>query len=64
MKKTSERNWAFYFDGETATITDKSDFYKGMKGVIIPISADVAAEALMLVLSRGASSVGTSDTEE
>ena len=53
MRKTSEKNWAFYFDGETATITDKSDFYKGMKGVVIPISADVAAEALMLILSKG-----------
>lgn len=54
MKKTSERKWIIFFDGKDTIVTDKGEFYEGMNGVIVPISADVAADALMLILSKGA----------
>ena len=54
----SVSKWVLYFDGKNTVITDKPELYEDLKGLIIPITADEAASALLLMLEKDEVSVG------
>jgi hypothetical protein len=44
--------WVLYFDGKNTVITDKPEQFDDLNGLVIPISADDAASALLLMLEQ------------
>lgn len=52
MKKTNKVQWAIFFDGTNTTVTKNIAECDSLKGVLVPISAEVAAEALALILEK------------
>ena len=52
MKRTKATKWYLYTDGKNTFVTNSFDEVKTLKGVVIDITADQAAQILALSLAR------------
>jgi hypothetical protein len=52
MKRTKTTKWYLYTDGKTTSVTNSFNEANALKGVIIEITPDQAAQILALTLAR------------
>lgn len=52
MKRTKATKWYLYTDGKTTSVTNSFNEVSALKGVVIEITPDQAAQILALSLAR------------
>ena len=52
MKRTKATKWYLYTDGKTTSVTNSFNEVSALKGVVIEITPDQAAQILALTLAR------------
>lgn len=56
MKRTPKNKWYLFVDGKSVKVTNSRTEIDTLKGVVIEITADEAAQVLALTLARKAES--------
>ena len=52
MKRTKETKWYLFTDGKTTSVSSSFNEVNALKGVVIEITADQAAQILSFALAR------------